>query len=128
MRNAAHEIKLPSDRSFGWTFTGVFLIVGFFLHPFAFPLAVATAAATLVNPGRLAPFNRAWMKLGMALHRVVSPVVMGIIFFAVFTPMGVVMRLFGWDAMKRTWDPALKSYWSRRDPPGPAEDSFKDLF
>jgi hypothetical protein len=42
--------------------------------------------------------------------------------------MGVVMRAFGWDAMDRAWDPAAKSYWKRRDPPGPAEDSFKDLF
>ena len=128
MKNAMQGIKLPSDRSFGWTFTGVFLIVAFLLHPWALALAAATAGATLLNPGWLTPFNRAWMKFGMALHHVISPVVMGLIFFAVFTPMGVVMRLFGWDAMKRAWDPALKSYWVRRDPPGPAEDSFRDLF
>jgi Saxitoxin biosynthesis operon protein SxtJ len=127
-KSAQPPIKLPSDKSFGWTFTGIFVILGLFLHPLAFALAVATASATLINPGWLAPFNRAWMKFGMALHHVISPVVMGLMFFAVFTPMGVVMRMFGWDAMKRAWDPALKSYWVRRDPPGPAEDSFKDLF
>jgi hypothetical protein len=119
---------LPTDRSFGWTFTGVFVIAGLFLHPWVLVLAAATAAVTLVDAEKLAPLKHAWMKLGALMHHVVSPVVMGIIYFAVFTPMGVAMRLFGWDAMKRTWDPAAKSYWNRRDPPGPAEDSFKDLF
>ena len=68
------------------------------------------------------------MKLAEVLHRVVSPVIMGIMFFGLFTPMGYVMRRFGWDAMKRAWDPQAKTYWTRRDPPGPADDSFKNLF
>jgi hypothetical protein len=124
----AMKAALPSDRSFGWTFTGVFVIVGLFMQPWALALAVATAAVTLTNPEWLAPLKRGWMKFGELLHRVMSPVIMGIMFFGLFTPMGWVMRRFGWDAMKRAWDPAAKSYWTRRDPPGPAEDSFKDLF
>lgn len=130
MKNALPALKnpLPSDRAFGWTFTGVFVIVGLFLQPWAFVLAAATALVTLTNARWLAPANRAWMKLGAALHHVVSPVVMGLMYFGMFTPMGVAMRAFGWDAMRRAWDPAAKSYWIRRDPPGPAEDSFKDLF
>jgi hypothetical protein len=122
------KAPMPSDRSFGWTFTGVFLIVGFFLQPWLFALALLTGAVTLTRAHWLAPLNRAWMKLGMLLHHVVSPVVMGIMFFGLFTPMGWVMRRFGWDAMKRTWQPGAASYWIRRDPPGPAEDSFKDPF
>ncbi|HYD58219.1 MAG TPA: SxtJ family membrane protein [Burkholderiales bacterium] len=130
MKNTLPQMKnpLPTDRSFGWTFTGVFLIVGFFLSPWAFALAAVFAVLTLTHAKTLSPLNRAWMKFGAALHHVVSPVVMGLIYFGVFTPMGVVMRAFGWDAMHRAWDPAAKSYWIRRDPPGPAEDSFKDLF
>jgi hypothetical protein len=119
---------LPSDRSFGWTFTGVFLIVAAFGHPWVLAVAVLTALVTLTRSQWLAPLNRAWMKFGAALHHVVSPVVMGLMFFGLFTPMGFVMRRFGWDAMKRAYDPAARSYWLRRDPPGPAEDSFKDLF
>jgi hypothetical protein len=118
---------MPSDRSFGWLFTGVFALIGL-AHPAVLALAAVTAVVTLVNPALLAPLNRAWMRFGALLHRVVSPVVMGVLYFAVFTPMGVVMRLAGWDAMKRTWDPAAKSYWIRRDPAGPAEDSFRNLF
>ena len=53
---------------------------------------------------------------------------MGIIFFGVFTPVGVVMRAFGRDAMKRAYEPQRASYWERRDPPGPADDSFRDMF
>lgn len=125
---AAAPPVAPTDRAFGWTFAAVFALLGLFLHPAWLALAAATALVTLVNARWLAPANRAWMRLGAALHRVVSPVVMGILYFAVFTPMGVAMRAFGWDAMRRARDPAAKSYWIRRDPPGPAEDSFKDLF
>jgi hypothetical protein len=119
---------LPSDRSFGWTFTGVFLLVGIFAHPWVVVLAALTAAVTLTRSHWLAPLNHAWMKLGAALHKVVSPVVMGVMFFGLFTPMGWVMRRLGWDAMKRSYDPKAGSYWIRRDPPGPADDSFRNLF
>ena len=67
---------LPSDRSFGWTFTGVFTLVAFF-QPWLLALAAATALVTLIRAHWLAPFNRAWMKLGEVLHHVVSPVVLG---------------------------------------------------
>ena len=121
------EKPLPSDRSFGWLFTGVFLVIGFF-HPWLMALAAATALVTLTRAHWLAPLKGWWMKLGELLHKVVSPVVLGLLFFGLFTPMGWTMRRFGWDAMKRTYDPQAKSYWNRRDPPGPADDSFKDLF
>ena len=120
--------ELPSDRKFGWTFAVLFLLVGVFAHHWMIAVAAAFAAVTLTRAHWLAPLNRAWMKLAELLHKVVSPVVMGIMFFGVFTPMGFVMRRFGWDAMRRAWDPAAKSYWIRREPPGPAEDSFRDLF
>jgi hypothetical protein len=59
---------------------------------------------------------------------VVSPIVLGAIFFAVFTPVALVMRLFGRDAMCRRWQPDAPSYWVKRDPPGPAEDSYRNMF
>jgi hypothetical protein len=118
---------LPSDRSFGWTFTGVFALVAFF-QPWLLALAALTALVTVIRAHWLAPFNRAWMKLAEVLHRVVSPVVLGVIFFGLFTPVAMVMRAFGRDAMARRFDPALPSYWIRRDPPGPRDDSFRDMF
>ena len=63
------------------------------------------------------------------MHRVVSPVVLGVMFFGVFTPVGVVMRAFGRDAHEaRASSPTAPSYWVRRDPPGPADDSFRNMF
>jgi hypothetical protein len=130
-----HAIKLPSNRSFGWTFTGMFLLAGFWglwrggaALPWLLPLAALMAAVTLTREHWLTPLNRAWMKLGELLGRVVSPVVLGLIFFAVFTPIGYVMRKAGRDEMKRRWEPAAPSYWVNRDPPGPPDDSFKDMF
>jgi hypothetical protein len=68
------------------------------------------------------------MKFGELLNRVVSPIVMGVIFFAVFTPVAIVMRLAGRDALARGYERAAPSYWKRREPPGPADDSFRNLF
>ena len=118
---------LPSNRSFGWTFTGVFALVALF-QPWLLALAALTAVVTLARTHWLAPFNRAWMKLAEVLHRVVSPVVLGLIFFGLFTPIALAMRAFGRDALNRRYDAQLASYWIRRDPPGPRDDSFRDMF
>src|SRR5262245_5969581 len=126
---------LPSNRSFGWTFTTVF-VLGALYHAWhggpwmgaLLPLALATAAITLTRESWLTPLNRAWMKVGELMGRVVSPVVLGVIFFGVFTPAGAIMRLIGRDAMCRSFDAAAHSYWVKRDPPGPAESSFRDMF
>jgi hypothetical protein len=118
---------LPSNRSFGWTFTGVFAL-GAILYPWVIALAAATALVTLARSQWLAPLNRAWMALGAVMHRVVSPVVLGIIFFGVFTPVAYVMRLAGRDALARRFDAQLPSYWIDRDPPGPPDGSFRNMF
>jgi hypothetical protein len=118
---------LPSNRSFGWTFTGVFAL-GAFFYPWALALAAATALVTLIRSQWLAPLNRAWMKFGELMHRVVSPMILGLIFFGIFTPVGMVMRAFGRDAMTRRYEPQAPSYWVKRDPPGPADDSFRNMF
>jgi hypothetical protein len=68
------------------------------------------------------------MRLGELLGRVVNPLVIGLIFFGIFTPVGLVMRIFGRDAMARRFDSDLKSYWLKRDPPGPADDSYQNTF
>jgi len=119
---------MPSDRKFGWTFAILFLLFGAFYHPWMMAVGAALAVVTMTRAHWLAPFKGAWMKFGEALNRVVSPIVMGVIFFAVFTPVAIVMRLAGRDALSRRYEPAEPSYWKRRDPPGPADDSFKNLF
>jgi len=118
---------LPSNRSFGWTFTVVFALIALF-QPWIAALAAVTALVTLTRAQWLAPLNRAWMAFGAVLHRVVSPVVLGLIFFGVFTPVAYVMRLAGRDALARRFEPRLPTYWIDRDPPGPPDGSFRNMF
>jgi hypothetical protein len=86
------------------------------------------ATVTLWREQWLTPLNRAWMKLGELLGRVVSPIVLGLVFYGVFTPVALVMRLAGRDAMHRRWDRDAPTYWVDRDPPGPPDDSFRNMF
>jgi hypothetical protein len=127
--------ELPSNRSFGWTFTGFFILVGIYglwrggaTLSWGLALALLMALVTLTRETWLTPLNRAWMAFGELLGRVVSPVVLGLIFFGVFTPVAVGMRLFGRDAMCRRFEPAKPSYWVKRDPPGPADGSYRNMF
>jgi hypothetical protein len=119
---------MPSDRKFGWTFAALFFIVGAVSHPWMMAVGAAFAVITLTRAHWLAPFKHAWMRFGELLNRVVSPIVMGVIFFAVFTPVALVMRFARRDALDRAIDPAAPSYWKRRDPPGPGDDSFTNPF
>ena len=126
---------LPSNTSFGWVFTVFFSLIGGYslwkqgtLWPWMFGTAGVIAAITLIVPGILTPFNRIWMKFGELLHRIVSPIILGIIFFGVITPFGVVKRMTGWDPMRRKFDSSAKTYWIDRDPPGPAPDSLPNQF
>jgi large-conductance mechanosensitive channel len=119
---------MPSDRKFGWTFAALFFLVGAFAHPWMMAVGAAFAVITLTRAQWLAPLKHAWMRFGELLNKIVSPVVMAVIFFVVFTPVALVMRLTGRDALARRYEPASPSYWKRRDPPGPSDDSFKNLF
>jgi len=133
--NRQHAVTEGSDRAFGLVFAGVFLLVA------AWPLldrspprvwAVSTAAGfalcAWLAPHVLAPLNRVWFRFGALLHRIVSPIALGVIFFGVITPYALVMRLIGRDALLLRKGSARASYWVRRDPPGPPPDSFHNQF
>jgi len=130
------NIPLPSDRSFGFTFVVVFALIAAWqawagrptVAAFLAGLGVATLLVSLLRPAILHPLNRAWMKFGALLHAVVNPIVLGGMFFFLIAPIGIGMRLFGRDALKRRLDGDAKSYWIRRDPPGPAPDSLPHQF
>ena len=111
-----------SDRSFGFVFAGVFaLIAGWPLWHgeaprwWALGLSAAFALAAVVRPGILHSLNRAWLALGRLLHLVVSPIVMGAIFFLCVTPIGWIMRLRGQDVLSLSRRSDLSSYWITRD-------------
>jgi hypothetical protein len=129
------EIKGSSNRSFGIVFAFVFAVIG--LLPLVFGGSVRVWALTvgglfllvaLAVPAMLAPLNRAWLRFGLLLHRIVSPLVLGIMFFLVITPMGLLMRALGKDLLRLRFDKQSSSYWIDRAPPGPAPESLKDQF
>lgn len=152
----ASSAPLPSDRSFGFLFTAIFLVVGgwSYLKPLAgcarhwrelaetcppmlqgltpnfWALIVSGIflLASLVYPKVLRPLNRLWMAFGHVLHIVVSSLVLGILFFLVMTPLGLLMRLARRDALALKRDPAAASYWISRNPPGPDPKTLSNQF
>lgn len=128
-------VQLSSNRVFGFVFVGVFLLVGLLpllshggIRLWSLIVSGGFLLVALIAPAALAPLNRLWMRFGMLLHKIVSPLVLGIMFFGVITPMGLVMRWMGKDLLRLRADPNVTSYWVRRNPPGPARDSFKHQF
>ncbi len=128
-------IEGSSNRGFGFVFAGFCALVGS-IKLYAGTAGVeywlgasaAFLAAALLAPGLLAPLNRLWTRLAMVLYKIMNPLTMGLLFFFVITPMGIVMRAFGKDFLKCRLDGAQKSYWVVRDPPGPAPDTMKRQF
>ena len=127
--------RTSSDRMFGFVFAAVFLLAGFLpllsagsIRLWACIAGVAIAGIALFAPSILAPFNRVWTRLGMLLHQVVSPIVLGVIFFIAMMPIGLLLRVFGKDMLRLRFDPAASSYWIQRNPPGPSSDSFPRQF
>ena len=124
-----------SDRGFGMVaalvFTGVGgwpLLDGAPPRWWALAAAGAVLAIALVKAHWLAPFNRLWFRFGLVLGRIVNPVVLAVIYVAVVTPTGLVMRARGKDPLRLRRDPRAASYWIRRDPPGPEPGSMTNQF
>ena len=129
------EIRGSSDRSFGIVFAVVFALVGLLplvsggaVRLWSLAIGAAFLLVALAIPSILAPLNRLWLRFGLLLHKIVSPLVLGIMFFLVITPMGVLMRAFGKDLLRLKLDRQLASYWIERTPPGPPPESLRDQF
>lgn len=91
-------------------------------------LAVGFALIAVAAPVWLGPTNRAWFRLGMLLGRIVSPVVLAIMFYLVVTPVALLMRWRGSDPLRLRFDKDRPSYWIERTPPGPAQGSMRNQF
>jgi Saxitoxin biosynthesis operon protein SxtJ len=98
------------------------------LWPWTGGLAVLFLASSLLYPAVLNPLNRMWLKFGLLLHKVVNPIVMGLLFFGTVLPTGLVMRAIGKDLLRLKRQPDADSYWIGRQPPGPAAETMKDQF
>src|SRR5262249_54707275 len=124
----AAEVRIGSDRSFGFVMAAFLAIVG--LWPllrdddpgvWALALSAAFAVCAVARPGLLHPLNQVWFQLGLLLHTVVSPVILALLFFTVVTPVAALMRAMRVDVLGLHLDRATTSYWVDRSGarPGP---------
>ena len=140
-KEAAHEsferddVKVSSDRSFGVVFCVVFALIALWplihgngIRYWALGIAILVLAAALIRPRLLHPLNIIWFKIGQLLHRVVNPVVMGLIFFVGVLPTALVMRARGSDPLRLADNKARGTTWVERNPPGPPPESMRRLF
>ena len=117
------EIKISSNRSFGIVFFIVFLLIALYpllkgsdLRIWSLVISFVFLVLGLINSKILTPLNRLWFKFGLLLGKIISPLVMGIIFFVVVTPIGIMMRLFKKDLLNLKYN-KKESYWIEKSGP-----------
>ena len=130
-----NRIDGPSDRSFcytfaviGFVFAGISFWKGGNYWPWLAGGASIFGAVGLLAPHIFAPLNRVWFRIGMLLHKIMTPLIMGVVFFAVITPIALIMRLLGKQPLDLKYDPEAPSYWIERKPPGPEAESMSNQF
>ena len=117
------NIKIGSNRSFGIVFSIVFLLIALYplingeeFRTWSLIIAIIFLVLGLINSKILTPFNKLWFKFGIFLGRLVSPIIMGVIFFLVGTPIGLIMRMTGKDLLNLKFN-KHKSYWIEKAGP-----------
>jgi hypothetical protein len=130
MKGNSHEsfeshvpTTMGSERSFGFVVGGILLVIALWPlhageqpHWWALVPALPLIALAAIQPSLLAPLNKLWFKLGMLLGRVVSPIVLGIVYFVWITPFALFLRLMKKKLLALDFEPQAKSYWIIRQP------------
>jgi len=132
---ASDDVKVGSDRSFGIIFAIVFALIGLFplwhgepVRGWSLILSACFISCGLFAPRFLQPLNRLWFRFGLVLHKIVSPLIMGLIFFGCVFPISLLMRLFGKRPLDLKFEPTATSYWIHRQSPSPEPESMKRQF
>ncbi len=117
------DIKLGSNKSFGIVFFIVFLLLGFYpllndgnIRVWSLVISLIFLVLGLLNSKLLLPLNKIWFKFGILLGKIVSPLIMAIIFFLVVTPIAFIMRIIGKDLLNLKFN-NKKSYWIEKTGP-----------
>ena len=117
------DVKISSNRSFGIVFFVVFLIISIFplinegnLRIWALIISIIFLILGLVNSNILTPLNKIWFRFGLILGKIVSPIVMSVIFFLVVTPIGILMRILKKDLLNLKIN-GNESYWIKKSEP-----------
>ena len=117
------DIKISSNRSFGIVFFIVFLLIALYPLSYSGEIRIWSLIISgiflilgLFDSKILSPLNKIWFKFGIFLGKIISPLIMGIIFFLVVTPIGLIMRLLGKDVLNLKYN-KNKSYWIEKNGP-----------
>ena len=125
------EPKISSNKSFGIVFFIVFFLIGIYpilnddqVRIWSLIISVVFLILGLLNSRILSPLNKIWFKFGILLGKIISPLVMGLIFFIVVTPIGILMRLFNKDLLNLKFN-KNKTYWiEKKDPTSKMKNQF----
>jgi hypothetical protein len=129
------NIKTPSDKIFGLFFSALFFFLFIYFYTknqgFIAILFLLTSIIlcifSIFNSKKLHPLNKCWMQFGQLLGKISSPIILGFIFFGIFTPMGILMRILGRDELRLKMKPQ-KSFWKMRQPSLISSNTFKNQF
>lgn len=129
------DIELPSNQKFGLFFSGIFLAASTYFYIgesmansyLLAVLGILFLITSLVKADILLPLNKLWMRLGLLLGMIVNPIVLGVIFFGLFTPISLAMRLFRRDELRLRFK-HKSSHWIPRDSNLTQTDTFKNQF
>ena len=117
------DVKISSNRSFGIVFFIVFLLIALYpltnsgeIRIWSVIISAIFLFLGLLNSKILSPLNKVWFKFGIFLGKIISPLIMGIIFFLVVTPIGLMMRLLGKDLLNLKYNKS-QSYWIEKTGP-----------
>ena len=128
-------VEPGSDRSFGLIVGGILAAIGAYqwmkglqIYPWFLGPGLVLVVLGLILPGILHPLNVGWTRLGLLLGRIVTPVVMFLVYAVSVVPIGLILRILGKDLLRLERGDDQDSYWIERTPPGPAPESLKDQF
>ena len=125
------DIKIGSNKSFGIVFFVVFLLISLYpllnnesIRLWSLIISIIFLILGILNSKILSPLNKIWFRFGIFLGKIISPIIMGIIFFLVVTPTGIIMRLLGKDLLNLKYRD-IQSYWIEKTGP---KSKMKDQF
>ena len=119
-----NNIKISSNRSFGIVFFIVFLFIALYPITYGEDIRIWSLIISfifiilgLLNSKILSPLNKLWFKFGVILGQIISPIIMGIIFFLVVTPIGLIMKVLGKDLLRLKYNKKDNTYWIEKNGP-----------
>lgn len=135
LKELEYEFELPSNKTFGLLFFVIFNVISYFLYinkseilSLAFlTLSITFLLLVIFSPDNLMPLNKVWIRFGLIIGMIINPLILGLIFFGLFTPIAILMRLFARDYLVLNFQ-ERPSYWIVKNQDTSQTDSFKQQF